>query len=364
MILNANAALIAMMTTALTSRGHIAGGRKAILVLGMHRSGTSALTRTLGLCGAALPKRQTHASFGNEDVNYWESRAINALHEELVFSIGSSMNDRSDVPSAWYETLGSAYYRRRIISALDRDFGAAPLIVVKDPRLCRLVPLWLSAFDAIGIEPCVVLPVRNPIEVATSLQVRDGTLFTKALQLWLRHFVAAERDTRTVRRTIVAYTDLLKDWRGLVDKVGADLDIRWPDRSPEAASEIDRFLRTELRHHTFNAADVQRDPRVSENVKIAYDWALRAIEGKPVDPAVLDAIDGTLAPAGRPSPYGQRPVDGHTVADRTRQTAVAREIWGLVHSLKVTLWHGRRTLKYLRRSGLRATAVRVVRELR
>jgi hypothetical protein len=312
-----------MANAVLTSRDHVAAGRKAILVLGMHRSGTSALTRTLGLCGATLPEAPTQDSHGTPDVDHWESRAINTLHEQLLHSIGSSAFDPLEVPSAWYETLRAAYFKRRIITTLDRDFDSAPLIAVKDPRSCRLVPLWLAAFDSMEVDPCVVIPVRNPIEVAASLQIRDGIPFAKALSLWLRHFVAAERDTRGVKRTIVSYADLLKDWRGLVDKIGADLDIRWPNRSPEAASEIDHFLRKELRHHTFNAADVHLNPRVNESIRIAYDWAVCAIEGKPVDPAVLDAIAGTPAQAARPNPSSDRPVCEHTGANGTRWTAVA-----------------------------------------
>lgn len=360
MNLKASAASMAMATAVLTSREHVAAGRKAILVLGMHRSGTSALTRTLGLCGAALPRRPTQDSLGTKDVDHWESRAINALHEQLLFSIGSSASDPSEIPPAWYETRRAAYFKRRIIATLAREFDAAPLIVVKDPRSCRLVPLWLAAFDTMKVDPRVVIPVRNPIEVATSLQARDGMPFAKALSLWLAHFLAAERDTRAVKRTIVSYADLLTDWRALVDKIGADLDIRWPNRSPEAASEIDQFLRKELRHHTFSAADVHLNPAVSESVRIAYDWAVCASEGKPVDSAVLDAIAGTPARADRQDPSRNRSVYGHTGASETRWTAVL-EVWGLGNRM---YWNGHRTLKYLRRSGLRATAVRIARELR
>lgn len=309
-----------------------------------------------------MPKNRFQTLPGDEIREYWESRAIHALHEELLYSIGSSAYDPSDIPPAWYETLSAAYFGRRINTVVNLDYGAAPLIVVKDPRSCRLAPLWLSAFDSMKIDPCVVIPVRNPIEVAASLQVRDGISFAKALQLWLAHFVAAERDTRTVKRTIVAYGDLLENWRGLVDKIGADLDILWPDRSPEAANEIDRFLRNGLRHHIFDATDVHLNPRVSDNVKIAYDWAVRAIEGKPVDPAVLDAIAGTPAQAARPNPSSHRPVGEYAGTHGTRWTAVARETWGLCHSFKMTLWHCRRTVNYLRRRGLRATTVRVARE--
>jgi hypothetical protein len=61
-----------------------------------------------------------------------------------------------------------------LVEFLEREFSTTRLFVIKDPRMCRFVPLWLDATREFGAEPKAIIPVRNPIEVAASLLRRDG----------------------------------------------------------------------------------------------------------------------------------------------------------------------------------------------
>ena len=67
-------------------------GRKALVVLGMHRSGTSALARVLSLRGAALPRQVLPPNAGNEK-GYWEPERVVALNERILQSAGLAWND-------------------------------------------------------------------------------------------------------------------------------------------------------------------------------------------------------------------------------------------------------------------------------
>jgi GT2 family glycosyltransferase len=272
--------------------------QKAIVVLGMHRSGTSALTRVLNLCGAALPKQIMPPAPDNE-TGFWESAEIIAIHEELLVSAGSRWDDVLEFPQSWFTSNIAETFKCRIINILRENFSEAPLFVIKDPRMCRLVPLWLSVFKDFGAEPLFIFVVRNPLEVAASLEVRNGFLPAKSIMLWLRHFLAVERDTRGMKRVFISYEDLLNDWRGVVQMLSVELDIYWPSHSDSVDAEIDIFLSSQLRHHVVTYEEVAARIDIVSWVKTTFDWAIRATKGLAIASEELDSVYEALLSADR-----------------------------------------------------------------
>lgn len=309
--------------------------RQAILVLGMHRSGTSALTRVLGLCGAALPERLMDAAPEVNERGFWEPREIVALHEEALEAAGSVWHDIRPLPGPWFESAAAAAFRQRLAALLDEEFGTAALPVVKDPRLCRLLNLWLPVLGTLDIAPCVVIPVRNPLEVAASLRQREGFGAAKWLMLWLGHFLAAERESRGLPRCFVTYEQILTDWRSVVERIGAVLGIAWPRAPGAAAPEIEAFLSGALRHHA--RSDDALDDTVPVWIRDVYDWALAACRGAEPDGAALDRIGAEMA--GTMAAFG--PVIGELDGEIERKSAelrrwidVAVERYALIEQLQ------------------------------
>ena len=273
-----------------------AKGRRAVLVLGMHRSGTSALARSLNLCGAALPEELVEAAADVNATGFWESRAMLALHDEILEAAGGSWHDLRELDAGWFASDAARALRTRLAALLASEYGAAPLLLVKDPRLCRLLPLWRPVLAELGIEPLVLLAVRNPLEVAASLRAREGFGEGKALLLWLRHVLAAERDSRGMRRAFVTYEQVLADAPGTVARLGGELGVDWP-RAPEvAAAEMRAFLSPALRHHERDADEVLGNPAVPWEVREAYRWHIAAAAGEAPGDG-LEAIAADLAVA-------------------------------------------------------------------
>ncbi len=152
--------------------GNRSARKYAILVLGMHRSGTSAVTRILNLLGAELPTDLMPPRDDNE-LGFWESSELKSIHDKLLAHVDSSWDDPGPLPSGWLESPSVADFREEIGSFLERSFGHARLAVIKDPRICRFVPLWIDALQECGTEPVAVLTIRNPLEVAASLKLRN-----------------------------------------------------------------------------------------------------------------------------------------------------------------------------------------------
>ena len=272
--------------------------QKAIVVLGVHRSGTSALTRVLNLCGAALPKQIMPPAPDNE-TGFWEPAEIVAIHEELLVSAGSRWDDVLDFPQPWFTSDIAEYFKCRIINILRENFADTPLFVIKDPRMCLLVPLWLSVFNDFGAEPLFIIVIRNPLEVAASLEVRNGFLPAKSIMLWLRHFLAVERDTRGMKRVFISYEDLLNDWRGVVQRLSIEFDIHWPSHSNSVDAEIDIFLSSQLRHHVVTYEEVAARTDIVSWVKTTFDWAIRSTKGLAAASEEIDSIHEALLSADR-----------------------------------------------------------------
>ncbi len=159
---------------------------QCILVAGMHRSGTSVTARLASLLGARISTELMGPVAGNNDRGFWESQVLYRIHERLLTDFASAWDDVAPLPRDWMSSPAAATAGEEIRRELERDFGAARLFVVKDPRLTRLLPLWLSVLDGLRTEPVVVIPFRNPLEVARSLARREGFSLSKALLSLLR----------------------------------------------------------------------------------------------------------------------------------------------------------------------------------
>ena len=230
--------------------------RAAILVLGMHRSGTSALTWLLGRLGAALPSDAIDAN-GDNARGYWESQALVKADDQLLRVVRSSWFDPRPLDVSRLSADGLRSRKSRIREAIESAWGDALMLAIKDPRQCRCVPVIADVLEEMRIEPRAVLMLRNPAEIARSLASRDGTTPAYAHLLWLRHMIDAERATRGMMRAVVDYDGMLDDWRGTVARI-APLAGRAGWQPDEAgAAEIGAFIDPSLRHHQATAADLE-----------------------------------------------------------------------------------------------------------
>lgn len=232
---------------------------RVIVVVGMHRSGTSALTRVLNLLGVHLGDDLLPPGKGNRQ-GHWEHQGVVTIHEKLLDDLGISWDDTRALPEGWTSLQAAKDAKEQLVELLDRDFSDQRLWAVKDPRICRLLPLWKLVLGELGVEANALFVVRNPAEVAGSLQARDGLDRASTRLSWLEHMADAEVNTRSWRRAVVAYDDLLSDWHKVMATVEARLKLRWPNATADAEAKIDAFLDRGERHNHADAVDGSHDP--------------------------------------------------------------------------------------------------------
>jgi hypothetical protein len=273
-------------------------GRQVLLVLGMHRSGTSATAGVLAQLGARMARTPMPATAFNTK-GYWESEPLSHLHNRLLAAAGSAWDDWGRLDPDRIDP-GAADALAGLYAA---EFGDAPLAVLKDPRICRFVPLWRDVLGRLGVAPKVVILLRHPLEVAGSLAGRDGMAPDAALLLWLRHCLEAEAATRGLPRSFLRYADLMADWRACVDRLAQDLGLAWPTPPDAAAEGIAAFLGRDMRHHAVAEADGPLAAWVAES-RAALDELARRDAAAPrarLDAvrAGLDAADGLMGGLAR-----------------------------------------------------------------
>jgi hypothetical protein len=175
-----------------------ADAHAAVIVLGMHRSGTSSVAGALVRLGGKPPCHLMPAAPDNPR-GFWESTVLASLDDEILAAGGSAWKDWRRFDIDRIDAAAVEALRERAEAALVAEFGRAGVPVVKDPRMCRLMSFWRPVFLKLAWTPRVVLPVRSPLEVAWSLRRRDGIGVGAGCLLWLRHVLDAEADTREAR---------------------------------------------------------------------------------------------------------------------------------------------------------------------
>ncbi len=182
---------------------------------------------------------------------------------------------------------------------MEQDFGDAALFVVKDPRMCRLMPIWREVLQRVGAQPRFAIAIRNPLEVARSLERRDGFPLAHGCLLWLGHMLEAERATRGETRVFVSYEELLDKPDQAAGRVAAQLGFAAPAMSGNGAQDIAAFIEPALRHHLADTAELEAG-------EAFYPWLLEAhgaftaLIRSPADEKAqrrLDDVQAHFAPA-------------------------------------------------------------------
>ena len=171
-----------------------------VFVLGMHRSGTSAVARLVNLLGVPLVADDLLPADDANPKGYWESASLKVANDELLEDLGWSWLWPPRVPPNWDDDALTP--ARRFAGALGGEW------VWKDPRNCVTLDLWLRALD---VEPAFVLVHRDPRDVAASLARRDGLDERRALALWERYVRLSLSGAAGHPAYVLSYADLLDD---------------------------------------------------------------------------------------------------------------------------------------------------------
>jgi hypothetical protein len=214
----------------------------------MHRSGTSAVTRAVNLLGADIGTDILLPGQGNSE-GFWEHGEAMRANHYLLEAFGRTWFDIRRLPQNWPQSVVSRKALAHFTTIIRDEFVGKSVVALKDPRMCLTAPLWIEAFEKSGFEVRCLFMVRDPAEVADSLQAREQWPRGPIFLLWSHYMMEALLATHGYPCSLITYDQLLDDWRGTLNRVGNELSLTWPRSENDAASDIDAFLQKGHRHH-------------------------------------------------------------------------------------------------------------------
>lgn len=240
---------------------------KVIVVLGMHRSGTSLCTKLLNNLDVELGAPLMAANDGNLD-GYQEHLAIVESHEALLETLGARWNTfwmvlRPPV-AATPQGARACEIRDRLKRIVTEQLEAAGgRWAFKDPRTLRFLPVWKGIFAELGIEPIWLLTVRDPRAVSASLLARDNLPAALGELLWIEHYLEALRHLGPRIARIVHYEKWFSSPSGQVKQLAKLVG----GVSKDAVDAAVRSIKPELRHNHSQRGDFEL--KLTEQI---YGW--------------------------------------------------------------------------------------------
>lgn len=305
-----------------------------VYVLGMHRSGTSAVTRLISFLGLETPQGEDLVPPSRKNpTGYWESMSLVALNTRILTTVGSDFSCPALLEPGWEQDERLFDLRRTAPPAFRAAYPRSPW-VWKDPRTCLTFAFWQAVLD---VRPAVVLVNRNPLEiVASSARTRGEERRVYMLAMWERYLRQALAQIDGLPVLVVEYADALSAPLELCQRVGRFLVAAGVAVEPPPEHEVLAFVDSELRHSQFGRDDFLAARDVSEPQRALF--------------LALEELNGEHPRFVAPALPAETPTTDVLLTERRRSRQVEQELRRLLE-----LERGRR----LRNSRVAAPAARV-----
>ena len=212
--------------------------KSVIFIVGPHRSGTSAIAGEVArLTGANFGKFLMQAQYDNSQ-GFYENEHIVALNDDLLQYFQLNWEDPRLIEQVAFLDPRLDHLRKRGEEVIHQEFGAAPLIAIKDPRLCQTLPFWIDICNKLEFDTHVILTYRKIDDIVSSIMSRDLVTEEHGFLLTSSYVLSAERNSRDVSRTFVSYDKCIDDSPYLAAKIIKDLDI--PNISTDTKSHVNK----------------------------------------------------------------------------------------------------------------------------
>jgi hypothetical protein len=213
----------------------------------MHRSGTSLLTRILNLVGVDLGPVEglTTEPVAANPTGYWEHHQLTAISDAILKRYGGNWDRPPMLPPGWETSAAIDDLRQHAQQLIDDQFGDVQLWGWKDPRTCLTLPFWQQLLP----EMRYVICLRNPVDVARSLEHRDCLSAELSFKLWLTYVSTALRHSDGKARLVIFYEDLMDDAFRELRRLAEFLGKAERAKLREAQEAVQDFIDRGLQHY-------------------------------------------------------------------------------------------------------------------
>ncbi len=256
-------------------------GKKLVVVLGMHRSGTSTIARALKVLGISLGENLMAAKDENPK-GFWEDLDVVALNNTILAALDQK-----------YDTVAPIYPDTLNISALDAFKTEAIALLsekmkdidnfgLKDPRMAKLLPFWQSVFNSLKLNVHYVIATRHPKSIAQSLEKRDQFSHEKSYLLWFEHLLWSLTETQGTPRVVIDYDALIANPVQALQHIANLLQCTIDEKSTDYIEYTQNFLDKNLAHSQYTLDALRCEPYVTEDMIALYQLTHAATENTAV----------------------------------------------------------------------------------
>jgi hypothetical protein len=262
----------------------------------MHRSGTSLVAGILNLMGVYLGPAE-HMMKPNPDnpKGFWEHQGLTDLNDKILTRLGGSWHEPPAFPPRWELSPDLEDLREEAYGIIRDDMAKRELWGWKDPRTCLTLPFWQQLVPDMQYVICL----RNPVDVARSLERRDKFTLRKASELWTTYVTLSIRHSSGKPRMYIFYEDLMRDPQRALERFCAFLDV---PNTEILQHKVHEFKETELQHHCSSVFDNLKEPDIDFITKAFYTMLRLSVDkDKNTDQVdrTLDEIVYALAESAR-----------------------------------------------------------------
>ena len=245
--------------------------KQLVVVLGMHRSGTSAITRALQVLGVNLGGRLMEAEYDNP-TGFWEDLDIHNFHTELYRSLKMRWDRLSLLSADELAELRTNGMHQRAVDLIISKSDQRQHLGLKHPKMAKTFPFWSEVFPDAGYYPKYLLAIRHPLSVARSLSKRNGIDKEYACLLWLSH-VLPILNAPADASIVVDYDFLMEDPEREIGRIADRFKMKVDPG--EMVDYREKFLTPELRHAHYSLSDLESDSDIHPLVSEVYRQALQ-----------------------------------------------------------------------------------------
>ena len=228
--------------------------KECIVILGMHRSGTSVLTGLASILGCYAGFDLMKPTKDNPK-GYFENNKIYLLNKKILRHHKARWDDYHFTIKEIEKEIQRKYVKEAKL-VLQEELKYVNKTIIKDPRLCILFPIWQQALDELGVTIKIIFAYRNPLEVAYSLKHRDKIPLEKGLMLWTHYFFQAEYYSRGYHRIVIKYNDDFIEMDSLLTTLSQFIGL---DINKEIIYKANDFYSPSLKHHNLNLNNISSE---------------------------------------------------------------------------------------------------------
>lgn len=238
--------------------------KRVFVVLGMARSGTSAIAKALNVLGVDLGDKLLSARSVNPKGFYEDTEIMYGVNRRVISLLGNPWISSNPFADAQFKNNSELHlYKSKAVQLLQQRFATTQCWGFKDPRTVGILHFWQEIFTTLDVDDSYIITMRDPLSSASSNQKYMQTDIEVGLVQWMTALISAVDGTRGKNRVIISYDLMLENPRLQLERMHKTLAMTAAPDAQAMDEYANNFLDKKMRHHVFDKEDLRQHPAMA-----------------------------------------------------------------------------------------------------